>query len=82
MSKWRRRLFGNFYFYQLFPEEGPAMVEVGPAGMFSGKDVSLEIWTDPRTGKPWKSMKAPREWYDLAVEATTAEWLPSKPKED
>ena len=24
----------------------------------------LEMTTDPRTGKPWRSMKAAREWFD------------------
>ena len=26
--------------------------------------VSIEIVYDPRTGKPWRSMKEAREWYD------------------
>jgi hypothetical protein len=26
--------------------------------------IELSILTDPRTNKPWRSMKAAREWYN------------------
>lgn len=27
----------------------------------------LIVYCDPRTGKPWKSMKQAREWFDIAI---------------
>jgi hypothetical protein len=29
--------------------------------------LSLTIYCDPRTGKPWKSMKQAKEWLDEAI---------------
>jgi hypothetical protein len=26
--------------------------------------LGIEVFRDPRTGKPWRSMKAAREWFD------------------
>ena len=43
------------------------------AALVVGSPKVLSIMLDPRTGKPWKSMKAAREWYDLASKLCNSE---------
>ena len=68
MGKWKRvRYAGNDRWYLESGKEDAA------ARVWDVGELELEIWKDPRTGKPWKSMKAAREWFDLVSKPNKGE---------
>ena len=65
--KWERLLVFGFHEWWLGAQDKDGE-EIDPpyAKVNLRHDEGLTIYRDPRTGKPWKSMKAAKEWFDEA----------------
>jgi len=63
--KWKRHYqYPNGQQWWLEPEPYTSASAITKSGHGVWGWPCLEVWHDPRTGKPWKSMKAAREWFD------------------
>jgi hypothetical protein len=70
--KWKRTRYEYGDTWSIPSREGKTSSEVE---VWIDLTAILEIRIDPRTGKPWRSMKAAREWF---TEVT--EWTKNKEK--
>jgi len=67
--KWKRRGMGNTYEWMLTGQHAKLVTALAhrQETFRRASPFELRIILDPRTGKPWTSMKAAREWLDKAM---------------
>jgi hypothetical protein len=68
--KWTRRQMGRVYEWMLHGQHPKLVTALAHRkDVFEG-ELELRVILDPRTGKPWTSIKKMREWLDEALRKT------------